>query len=466
MLIPKEQRPLPIVIRRFIPTRTSRLRMLAHTRHIVLVTLPLGAGTGFLVALALRGLGSFEPMVLRIGGRTGLTILLPAIGLFLTTAWLSLTGIGEVSLFKDIDLARKNPYKVFPFLTSLGKIVACALTIGFGGSAGVEGPGKWLGAALGLQYHRFLRAAAVRATYFRHLARPALVMVRSGAAAALAAVFRAPLSGALMAAEHHGLLSAESLVPCLVSAASGYVVFSGFMGYEPLLPMPRAAFAVGPRELLWALPLGLATVALLVFWVPRIPCATTAARRLSWHVPRQARAYLGIVFAFSLANSSDAFLVLRAREAGFSIRAILVAFLVFNLLAAALALPVGRLSDRFGRVRFLALGWLVYGVTYAIMGTAATPAVFLAALLGYGAFYGFTEGVEKALLADLLSAEARGTGFGALQSVLGLGALLASPVMGLLMAWAGAKAAFLATAGLALAAMVALVVWGRWGDRT
>jgi len=223
-------------------------------------------------------------------------------------------------------------------------------------------------------------------------------------------------------------------------------------------PMTAAMF----RTCVWlALPLGLATVALLVFWVPRIPRATTAARRLSWHVPRQARAYLGIVFAFSLANSSDAFLVLRAREAGFSIRAILVAFLVFNLLAAALALPVGRLSDRFGRVRFLALGWLVYGVTYAIMGTAATPAVFLAALLGYGAFYGFTEGVEKALLADLLPPEARGTGFGALQSVLGLGALLASPVMGLLMAWAGAKAAFLATAGLALAAMLALVAWGR-----
>jgi chloride channel protein, CIC family len=47
---------------------------------------------------------------------------------------------------------------VFPFRISLGKVVACALTIGFGGSAGVEGPGKWLGAALGLQYHRFLRA--------------------------------------------------------------------------------------------------------------------------------------------------------------------------------------------------------------------------------------------------------------------------------------------------------------------
>jgi CIC family chloride channel protein len=246
-------------MRRFIPSRTRRLRLLAHTRHIVVVTLPLGAATGFLVGLALKGLGSFEPMVLKVGGRTGLTILLPAIGLFLTTAWLSLTRIGEVSLFKDMDLAKKNPYKVFPFRASLGKIVACALTIGFGGSAGVEGPGKWFGAALGLQYHRFLRAAAARVTYFRHLARPVTVMVRSGAAAALAAVFRAPISGALMAAEHNGRLAPEALIPCLVASASGYVCFSAVMGHAPLLPLPKIyPYMLRIREIVWALILGLA----------------------------------------------------------------------------------------------------------------------------------------------------------------------------------------------------------------
>jgi len=169
---------------------------------------------------------------------------------------------------------------------------------------------------------------------------------------------------------------------------------------------------------------------------------------------------------FSLANSSDAFLVLRARDAGFSIRQILGIFLAFNLLAASLALPVGRLSDKVGRVRFLALGWGVYAAAYAAMGTAGSPALFATALLCYGAFYGFTEGVEKALLADLLPAESRGTGFGALQSVLGLGALLSSPAMGLLMAAAGPRAAFLATAGLALAATAALVLWAGLRART
>jgi CIC family chloride channel protein len=188
-----------------------------------------------------------------------MTIMLPAIGLFLTTAWLTVTRIGEVSLFKDMDLAKKDPYKVFPFMASIGKVVACALTIGFGGSAGVEGPSKWFGAALGLQYHRLLRAAATRVVPFRHLVRPALVMVRGGAAAALAAVFRAPISGALMAAEHNGRLDANALIPCLVAAASGYVSFSMVMGHAPLLPLAKDyPYALRAQEIIWALLLGMA----------------------------------------------------------------------------------------------------------------------------------------------------------------------------------------------------------------
>ncbi|WP_306600815.1 chloride channel protein [Geothrix sp. 21YS21S-2] len=240
-----------------LPTRTTRLRFLAHTRHIVGVMLPLGAAVGLLVALALFCLERFEPWIQHLGGRTRLTLLLPAAGLFLTTAWLRLTRLGEVSLARDLDLARTDPYQAFPFLRSLGKVVGCALTIGFGGSAGIEGPGKWFGAAMGLQYHRVLRTSANYLGVVRRLARPPLVMARAGAASALAAVFRAPLSGALMAAEHHGHLAAESLIPCLVSAASGYVVFSGLMGYEPLLPLPRGMLPLRARELAWALGLGL-----------------------------------------------------------------------------------------------------------------------------------------------------------------------------------------------------------------
>ena len=114
------------------PSRRQRLRLLVHSRRIVGVMLPLGVGIGFLFALALQGLESFEPWVARMGGRTHSLILLPGIGLFLATLFLRVTRIGEVSLFKDLDLARKDPYQVFPFWPSLGKVAACTLTIGFG----------------------------------------------------------------------------------------------------------------------------------------------------------------------------------------------------------------------------------------------------------------------------------------------------------------------------------------------
>ncbi len=208
-----------------------------------------------------------------------------------------------------------------------------------------------------------------------------------------------------------------------------------------------------------ALPLGIATLGLLIFWVPRIPRATLTSNRLAWRLPKEIRGYLPIVFVFGLANSSDAFLVIKAQRVGFGFREILGLFLVFNALAAALAVPVGRLSDRFGRVRFLALGWAVYAMAYAAMGLASSRGTFAMALLGYGAFYGLTEGVEKALLADLLPAEQRGTGFGAFQTALGLAALLASPLMGLLMARRGTTFAFLVAGGTALAAMLALIAW-------
>lgn len=235
---------------------TRRLRILAHTRRLVGIMLPLGAGVGLVVAFALRGLGSFEPWVSRLGGQTHLTLVVPAIGLFLVTLWLSVTGIGEVSLFKDLDLAHHSPHEVFPFWRSLAKVGACAMTIGFGGSAGVEGPGKWLGSALGLQAHRLVSAFARVIPLARRLLAPASVMTRAGSASALAAVFRAPLSGALMAAEIDGRLHAEALVPCLFSAAAGFMVFSGWVGLKPLLPVARAYHA-DYAEIYWAVLLGL-----------------------------------------------------------------------------------------------------------------------------------------------------------------------------------------------------------------
>ncbi|MCL1909122.1 MAG: chloride channel protein [Holophagaceae bacterium] len=238
-----------------LPNRQERLRLIAHARKAVLVILPLGAGVGYLVASIVRALGSFEPSIWDTG-RMHLEILFPAIGMFLTTALLYWSKIGQVSLSKDLSLAKSDPYRAFPFIKSIGKVAACGLTIGFGGAVGAEGPGRWLGAAVGLQTHRLLTSMSRIWRPIRLLRVPPTVFARAGAGAALASLFAAPLSGALMAVEDNGRVDAVSLIPCLIAAASGYMMFASVYGLHPLLHIPTLP-PIGPQEIGWALLLGL-----------------------------------------------------------------------------------------------------------------------------------------------------------------------------------------------------------------
>lgn len=210
-----------------------------------------------------------------------------------------------------------------------------------------------------------------------------------------------------------------------------------------------------------SLPFAALAIVYLVFFVPNIPRAQAAKVRISFSIPKGIRVYLAIVFVFAMANSSDAFLVLRGQEIGLNFREILFVLLAFNAIAAGLAVPAGILSDRYGRVRFLVLGWLLYAVCYLAFGLSSSPQMFILSFITYGAFYGFTEGVEKALLADLLEPEKRGVGFGSLQFVLGLAALPSSFLMGAVMTRYGSATAFALNAVLALAATCLLILW-KW----
>ena len=214
------------------------------------------------------------------------------------------------------------------------------------------------------------------------------------------------------------------------------------------------------RRFVWtSLPFALISLLVLIAAVPAVTRLTKAKAALSWHIPREIRGYLVAVAVFALGNSSDAFLVLRATELGFSFRQILVMLLLFNALAAALAVPVGKLTDRVGRMRVLATGWLIYATSYFCFAWLESKTVFVASLCTYGAFYGFTEGTEKALLTDLLPVEKRGTGFGALQLVTGISVLPASLLTGWLMTTYGSAVAFYTASATALCAVLALGVW-------
>ncbi len=182
-------------------------------------------------------------------------------------------------------------------------------------------------------------------------------------------------------------------------------------------------------------------------------------------LPKPFKRYLLIIVLFTLGNSSDAFLILRAQSVGLSILGVLATLVLFNLVYAAVSGPAGSLSDKVGRQRLLLGGWLLYALVYLGLAFAQTgwQIVLLYAL--YGVYYGLTEGSAKAFVADLVHKEQRGTAYGWYNGAVGLAALPASLLAGLLWqgigGWAGlgVAAPFLVGAGMALTAVLLLRFW-------
>ena len=172
---------------------------------------------------------------------------------------------------------------------------------------------------------------------------------------------------------------------------------------------------------------------------------------------RRFYAYLAVLLLFTLGNSTDAFLLLRATDVGVPLALIPLLWSVLHLVKAAASTPSGRLSDRLGRRTLIVTGWLVYAAVYLGFAAAGTPWHIWALFLAYGVFFGLTEGVEKALVADLVPANARGRAFGWYNLSIGLGALPASVLFGVLWDRWGAPAAFTLGAGLAGVAALGLL---------
>jgi MFS family permease len=164
------------------------------------------------------------------------------------------------------------------------------------------------------------------------------------------------------------------------------------------------------------------------------------------------RAVLGVVALFTLGNSSDAFLLLKANAAGIGPAWIPLLWILLHITKAASSTPAGVLSDRIGRPRLILAGWLVYAAVYAGFGLATAAWQIWALFAIYGLFFGLTEGVEKAYVADLAPAEHRGTAYGLYHAAVGLAALPASLLMGVVWEHVGPDAAFGLGAGLALVA--------------
>lgn len=175
--------------------------------------------------------------------------------------------------------------------------------------------------------------------------------------------------------------------------------------------------------------------------------------------------FLVIVSLFTLGNSSDAFLVLRAQNLGISVTGILVMLAVYNLVITLVATPAGSLSDRVGRRRLITGGWLVYAVIYFGFALAQTAWQVWFLYVAYGLYFGLAFGTTNAMVADLVPENLRGTAYGTYNAVIGLLAFPASFIAGLLWqgigAWHGfgPSAPFLFGGALALVAAVLMMFW-------
>ncbi len=170
------------------------------------------------------------------------------------------------------------------------------------------------------------------------------------------------------------------------------------------------------------------------------------------------RKYLLIILVFTLGNSTDAFLLLRAQQLGVPVALLPTIWVALHIVKMGSSLPGGILSDRIGRKKVIIAGWLVYAGVYT--GFAVADAQWHAWVLFalYGIYFGLTEGVEKALVADFAPAHLRGSAFGLYNLVVGIGALPASLLFGVVWQNFGAAAAFIMGAGFAVLASVMITM--------
>ncbi|MHB8807356.1 MAG: MFS transporter [Anaerolineaceae bacterium] len=175
--------------------------------------------------------------------------------------------------------------------------------------------------------------------------------------------------------------------------------------------------------------------------------------------------FMLIVSLFDIGNSSDAFLTLRAQERGVSVLGILIMLIAFNLVYTLISTPAGILSDRVGRKKMIIGGWVVYAVVYLGFGLAQTTWHIYVLYILYGFYYGLTYGTTKAMVADIVPVELRGTAYGTYNGILGILDFPASLLAGILWQgmgkWGGfgPSVPFLFGAATAFLAAILMTAW-------
>lgn len=166
--------------------------------------------------------------------------------------------------------------------------------------------------------------------------------------------------------------------------------------------------------------------------------------------------YLLVTFFFTLGNSSNVFLLLRAKSVGFTDANVVLLYLLYNIVASLLSIPFGRLSDRIGRKKILLGAYLIFSFVYLGFGFANSPFLFIFIFGLYGVYTAMSAGAERAMIAEIAPNTLKGTVLGLHATIVGVALLPASVIAGFLWNTFGASAPFLFGAGLSLLACILL----------
>jgi MFS family permease len=168
--------------------------------------------------------------------------------------------------------------------------------------------------------------------------------------------------------------------------------------------------------------------------------------------------FLFVLALFTLSNSSDSFLILRAVDSGVSVAMVPLLWAAHHAMKVLSSLFGGDLSDRLGRKRLIVSGWILYAAVYAGFAFATQEVSLWILFLIYGIYFGLAEGAEKALVADLVRPEQRGTAYGLYNLAFGITVFPASLLMGMIWDWKGPTLAFLISASMGGMAAVLLLI--------
>ncbi|MCE5222683.1 MFS transporter [bacterium] len=218
-----------------------------------------------------------------------------------------------------------------------------------------------------------------------------------------------------------------------------------------------------------------AIIGLLLFFFikEKAKVCSTEEREPFWKnmgkLDKQLKLYLFVTFMFTLGNSSNAFLLLRAKNVGFKDISVILLYFVYNITASVFAFPLGRLSDRIGRKKLLVSGYLVFSLVYLLFAIANHQTTLIAAFVLYGLYTALIVGVERAFVAEISPRDLKGTMLGMQSTIVGIALLPASAIAGVLWNLFGARVPFIFGASMSLGAAFVLQFFlqdKRNGNRT